>query len=394
MNLPSGREMADIAAARGAVDMSQGVVHTIPPLVFVNEMRQIIGERQPHVYSSPAGLMPYREALRNLMRPEKPDLTTEMIIGTNGVTGGLAAALSSHCQAGERVLLPEPFYPAHDWVIRTLKLVPEYLPYYPEHKPSLATIAKILPRVSAVLLTNPANPTGMVWSKEELLGWHDICRRKKILLLVDEVYRDFIWEGRYASLLHLLDSLEGVVILRSFSKNLALSGWRVGFAISTEQRCQIMSRAHDAIFVGAPAAPQLVMAKLLRERRPELEMFVHRLVNLYANNRPEVARYFTAAGMEPYAGQGAYYMLVKHRRISDRAATEELLNLGIAVAPGASFFRPGAGNTGYLRVHFALSEENMGKVKSIITRAYNPNKTVHSPIPAANRGVLRPPIKV
>ena len=127
-----------------------------------------------------------------------------------------------------------------------------------------------------------------------------------------------------------------------------------------------MTHIHDALYVGAPAAGQLVMARLLREYRVEIDDFIADLVALYRQNRETVVAALKGFGMEPVLREGAYYMMVRHNRSSDRAAMEELLERGIATAPGVPFYRPGTTDTGYLRVHFALSEEDCRQVQDIL----------------------------
>ncbi|MCH8748647.1 pyridoxal phosphate-dependent aminotransferase [Patescibacteria group bacterium] len=363
----SGREMADQAVAAGAIDMAQGVVHTSPPALFLEVLTSIFNERRTHIYSSPAGVMAYREALLSGLTRERSGLELESVIGTNGVTGGLISALGSVCGPGDGVTLLEPFYPAHAWAIEALQAAPVYVPYADGFSINWDELGAALKISKAFVLANPANPTGTLLSSEDLSRIYLLCQKYGALLIVDEVYKDFVWEGQFSSLLAEAGDLANLVILRSFSKNLALAGWRVGYAVSSPKRCQAMiHNIHEAFYVGATAPPQHVMAILLRDHAEEIKVFIADLVSLYQKNRTAIMAAFTGAGMEPRPNAGAYYMMVQHNRDSDLAATKELLDLGIAVAPGQPFYRPGTSDTGYLRVHFALSSEDTNKVVSIL----------------------------
>lgn len=362
----SGREMADMAIEKGAIDMAQGVAHTPPPQIFLEILTKNFAKRRWHIYASPAGYKGYRQALLKILHDERPELSLESVMATNGVTGGLISALRSHCQPQDHVVLLEPFYPAHDWAIQSLHLVTEYVPYAPDFTIDFAAIETALSKASAFVLANPANPTGTVLNQADLKRLHTLCQKHDVLLIIDEVYKDFIWEGKYSSLLSIVDNLENLVILRSFSKNLALAGWRTGFAITTPERISAMTHVHDVLYIGAPSAPQFILADILTNHRSEMDAFVKNTVELYRDNREKVITAFTNYDMKPKPKEGAYYMMVKHNRDADEAAMKELLNEGIAVAPGVPFYRPGTKDTGYIRIHFALSPADMKEVVTII----------------------------
>jgi len=362
---PSGREMADLAIAAGAIDMAQGVVHLSPPESFQGALDRLFREPRLHKYASPAGYLPYRQALFSVLQKQRNDLLLENILATNGVTGGLVTALRIACRAGDTVVLLEPFYPAHDWAIKALDLKTAYVSYANDFELDLVAVEKALSGASAFILANPANPTGTVLGQEQIDQIIELCQKYDVLLIVDEVYRDFIWVGEHGSPLPTA-ALEHVVVLRSFSKNLALAGWRAGYAVTSEVRAAQMKQAHEAFYVGAPAPAQFVLAALLLDPNAGLREFVNSLVELYRENREVIMKGFTDYGMEPMPKQGAYYMMVRHKRKSDMAAMQELLEKGIAVAPGVPFYRPGTKDSGYIRLHFAVSKETAQKVVSLL----------------------------
>jgi len=364
---PSGREMADIAVEAGAIDMAQGVEHTTPPQIFLEILSKYYDQRRLHIYASPAGYKGYREALLIEAQRERSNLQLESLMATNGTSGGLVAALRSHCKPLDVVLLLEPFYPAHDWAIKSLHTVTRYVPYGEDFTINLDAVRDSLPGVAVFVLSNPANPTGLVLSRDELLEIHSLCKQHDVLLIVDEVYKDFVWEGEFASLLSLVDDLDNLVVLRSFSKNLALAGWRAGYAITSPERRAAMTHIHDALYVGAPTAPQFVLADMLQNHKQEMDEFLEAIVALYRENRLAIIKAFQAYNMDPHPKQGAFYMMVKHNRSSDMVAMEELLDKGIATAPGGPFYKPGRQDTGYLRIHFALSPQDRSKVVSLLT---------------------------
>lgn len=362
--IPTGRSMADAAVQRGAIDLAQGVMHAAPPPILLSLLSELANERRSHIYTSPYGVPEYRAAVAELLRGEGARGISEAhVLGTNGVTGGLMAALISELQPGDGVLLHEPFYPAHDWAIRAARCKPLYIQSTSTLAPDWEHLQEQLPRARAILIGSPENPTGYVWSADDLRRLLEFRGAKRLLVIIDEIYKDYVWDGTPARPLHGAPALDRVVVLRGFSKTLAISGWRAGFAVTTPERIERMAGAHDALYVGSPSLPQWVLARALRDHRRELEAFVTEAKETYRENRMKFAEIFRSSGMEPHLPQGAFYMLMKHRRADDMAAMQELLDVGVAVAPGVPFFADQTTPSGYIRIHFAVSREMVAEVR-------------------------------
>lgn len=357
--------MADEAVRRGAIDLAQGALHAEPPRVLLDLLAEVSRQPRVHVYSSPQGVPEYLEAVTQLMNAEGVALTTANILGSSGNTGGLLAALIAHCRAGDRVLLPEPFYPAHLWAVRAARCEPAFLNCTENFSLDEKAFRDQLRNVRAAILCNPANPSGFLWPRALIESAIESAHRADVLLIVDETYKDYVWEGEFVSPLTLTTDWERLVILRGFSKTLAIAGWRVGYTISSPEFIQLMTnQIHDALYVGAPSVPQYVLAHALRDYGEELEKFLQENITLYRENRTQLAEIFRSIGMEPVLPRGAFYMLVEHNRSDDLAATKELLARGVAVAPGVPFFADQTKPTGYIRVHFAVSRETIAQVRA------------------------------
>lgn len=362
--VPTGRSMADEAVRHGAIDLAQGVLHSEPPGILLDILTEVLRHPRAHVYAPPQGIPEYLEAVSELLAAEGLNVTAENLLGSSGNTGGLMAALIEHCRPGDGVLLPEPFYPAHLWAIRAARCEPVFLPCDAHFQPDTAALAALLPTVRAAIICNPANPSGFVWSRELLGVLVARAQEREIPLIVDETYKDYVWEGEFITPLTLTSEWSHLVVLRSFSKTLAIAGWRAGYTIASPERIQRMThQIHDALYVGAPTLPQLVLARALREHRGELEAFIARNVTLYAESRVRIAEAFREIGMEPALPAGAFYMLVKHNQPSDIEATKKLLAAGVAVAPGQAFFRDPSMPSGTIRIHFAVAPETVAKVR-------------------------------
>ncbi len=365
--VPTGRSMADEAVRRGAIDLAQGVMHAAPPPVLLSLLSETALQQRAHVYTSPFGLLEYREAIASLLQEETSEhMTKDHVLGTQGVTGGLVSALIAELRPSDGVLLCEPFYPAHDWAIRAARCTPIHVRSRGRFEPDWDSLRRAAPQARALLIANPANPTGYVWSTEDIQTLIRLAEEQKLLLLIDEIYKEYIWEGTPPRVLNLAPSLERVVLLRGFSKTFAISGWRVGYAVSTPERIAAMAAVHDALYVGSPSLPQWVMARALRDHRDTLEAFLAEIRTLYRQQRDAVAELFRAIGMTPHPPSGAFYMLVEHHRADDMAAMRELLDVGVAVAPGIPFFAPRTTSTGYIRIHFAIGTDTLARVRERI----------------------------
>lgn len=362
--VPTGRSMADEAVRHGAIDLAQGVLHAEPPRILLDLLTEVAREPRVHAYASPQGVPAYLDALVDFLASEGIAVTRDHLLGSSGNTGGLMAALIEHCRPGDGVLLPEPFYPAHLWAIRAARCEPVFLRHTEHFAPDEEDLQKQLPKVRAAIICNPSNPSGFVWSRELLEALITNAQEREILLIVDETYKDYIWEGEFASPMKLTSDWRSLVVLRGFSKTLAIAGWRVGYTVSAPERIQRMThQIHDALYVGAPSLPQHVLARALREHRDELQTFVQRNVSLYRESRRKLADVFRGIEMEPVLPDGAFYMLIKHNQPSDVETTRKLLAAGVAVAPGQAFFRDPSMPSGTIRVHFAVSPETVKKVR-------------------------------
>lgn len=356
--------MADEAVRRGAIDLAQGVLHCDPPPALLDLLAAIAHEPRVHAYASPQGVPTYLDALVALLTSEDIRMTSANLLGCSGNTGGLMAALIEHCRPGDRVLLPEPFYSAHLWAVRAARCEPVFVRHTADFSPDEEELNMLLPTVRAALVCNPSNPSGVVWSRERLEKLLAAATERDTLLIVDETYKDYIWEREFVSPLTFTEDWKNLVALRGFSKTYAIAGWRVGYAVGAPERiARMTNQIHDALYVGAPSLPQHVLARALREHGQELRVFVQRNVGLYRQARQEVADVFRSIGMEPVLPQGAFYMLVRHSGESDVAVMKNLLGKGVAVAPGQAFFRDPAISSGAIRVHFAVPPETVVEVR-------------------------------
>lgn len=362
------RELAERAKKSGAHDLAQGVINAAPPSSLIQVVKNLPFERFS-TYNNRRGVPEYRNAIAAYLQNRGWQAYFENILATSGVTGGITAALLTECRPGDTVLLPEPFFIGHKLLLEVLGFKIEFYPLPIDTSPDWADIEKRFAHVKAAILTIPANPTGQFADPAMLQNLTEAAASSHCLLLIDEMYREFIWgepspdDDTYNSM-----NFGNTVVLRSFSKTFAIPGWRTGFAMTNSERIERMAPTHDALYLGGSTIAQHALAEALTSHLPDLNQYVSDLRASLLRNKEKLEAAFRDYGMEPLPVPATYYMLIKHNRSSDIAAMEELIEKKIVVTPLNILYSDTFQDTGYIRIHFAVSEETADRVSEILTQ--------------------------
>lgn len=367
-NPPFGiRELAERAREQGAYDLAQGVIDLPPPPVVIEAVRQLPLEKYSR-YNNKRGVVEYREAIKNYLESREWVVPIPQILATNGVTGALVSALLSDCKPRDTVLLPEPFFIGHKLLLQTLGFKIQFSPDFWKKITDEKWIEETMQNVKALILTTPANPTGSVALPELLARLSKQAAQAKCLLLIDEMYREFIWQSppkndaEYTGI-----DFSSTVLTRSFSKTLAIPGWRIGFAVTSPERMEKMAVHHDALYLGGSTIAQYALAKVLTQDQAALNKYVDNLRKTMQDNQKLLSAAFSTYGMNPLPVPATYYMIICHNRESDMAAMEELMAKKIVVTPLQILTSTPDKSTGYIRIHFAVSKETAQAVSDILT---------------------------
>ena len=276
----------------------------------------------------------------------------EEIILTIGATEGLFIALSTVLNPGDEVIIPTPAFSLYESITQLCRGVPVALPTEDHHfqiAPEALRVA-ITPRTKAIVLTSPNNPTGCIYTRETLDAVHEILRDKPIFVLCDDVYRTLIYTDDYHSFAEYTDMRDRIIVIQSFSKPYAMTGWRLGYCLADAPIRDRMQIFHQYSVVSAPAFVQPACAAALKfDTAPMVELFRKR--------RDYVYRRLTAMGLEVQEPEGAFYMFIKIRKygMDSLAFCEKLLKEGlVGVIPGVYF-----GTEGYMRLSYCYSDEDL-----------------------------------
>jgi aminotransferase len=284
---------------------------------------------------------------------------------TCGATEAMIATLLAVVDPGDEVVIFEPFYENYGPDTRLSGAVPRYVPLQLDD-PAFAFDPEALrqafgPKTRAVVINTPHNPTGKVFTADELAFIADLCRRHDALAITDEVYEHLIYDGRtHVSMASLPGMDERTVTINSVSKTYSVTGWRVGWAIIKDAAITTAIRkAHDFLTVGAAAPLQEAGAVALRFP-PE---YYERLASMYRAKRDRLLGILRGAGFQCFVPYGAYYIMTDITNFgvdSDVAFCRMLVqDVGIATVPGSSFYSEPASGRRYVRFAYPKKDETL-----------------------------------
>ncbi|MBO5112963.1 MAG: aminotransferase class I/II-fold pyridoxal phosphate-dependent enzyme [Lachnospiraceae bacterium] len=356
------RRMTRISLQHGAINLSQGFPDFDPPKEITDRLSEVAKEG-PHQYALTWGAQNFREALaakQEHFSGMKINPDTEIVV-TCGSTEAMMAAMMSVCNPGEKVVIFSPFYENYGADTILSGAEPIYVPLKP---PAFHFDADELEAamkqegVKALILCNPSNPCGKVFTRQELMVIADLAKKYDIYVITDEVYEHILYEpNKHTYMASLPGMRERTIMCNSLSKTYSITGWRLGYVIASPEIIDRVKKVHDFLTVGA-AAPLMeacvVGLKFGDEYYRELKAHYTHMKNLFVGGLRDIGLQFT----EP---QGAYYVLVDISEFgyeNDYLFCEDLARkVGVGAVPGSSFFRENVNHL--IRVHFAKQDETL-----------------------------------
>ena len=355
------RRMTRIANQYGAVNLSQGFPDFDPPKEITDRLAEIASVG-PHQYALTWGAQNFREALARKQEHfsgMKVNPDTEIVV-TCGSTEAMMAFMMSVTNPGDKVAIFSPFYENYGADTILSGAEPIYIPLVP---PAFTFDAEVLEQAfkdgaKALVLCNPSNPCGKVFTYEEMQTIAEIIIKYDAYVITDEVYEHIIYEPhKHVYMATLPGMRERTIICNSLSKTYSITGWRLGYVMAAPEIIDRVKKVHDFLTVGA-AAPLMEAAVVGLEFEEnyykELQAHYTHMKELFVGGLKELG--FTIT--EP---QGAYYVLldVSEFGVKDDVAFCEWMaeHVGVAAVPGSSFFREDVHHL--IRFHFAKKDETL-----------------------------------
>lgn len=351
--------MLAAASGRHCVSLGQGVPSFAnPPHVVDALCARLRAEPGTGKYSLQPGDPALRRACAGLLAREKgldsnPD--TEIAI-TVGAMEALLMAMLTLVDKGDEVVVPAPCYPSHVEQVLLAEGKPVFAPLKPDWSLDRDALAQAFsPRTRALILCNPSNPTGGVYSDDDVRYAAELCVKHDVTLITDETYDALVY-GRLKPLspATLPDMRDRVVAVYSFSKRFTLTGWRVGFCFAAAPLLDQMLKVHDCTAICAPTPAQAAALAALEGPQDYFENVVAALSrrrDLACSRLDALAPHFTYVRPE-----GAFYIMAKYRFTdapSQQVAERLIREAGVITIPGGAF---GPGGEGHLRLSFGGDE--------------------------------------
>lgn len=355
------RRMTRIANQYDAINLSQGFPDFNPPKEILNRLEQVAHEDY-NQYAITWGAQNFRDALaKKQSKYMNLDLdSNKNIVITCGSTEAMMAAMMSVCDPNDKVIVFSPFYENYGADTILCGADPIYVPLHPPvfnfNKEELENAFKQNPK--ALILCNPSNPCGKVFSKEELEYIASLAIKYDTYVITDEVYEHIVYAPyKHTYFASLPGMFERTISCSSLSKTYSITGWRLGYCIAPENIIEQIKKVHDFLTVGAAAPLQeaaVVGLKFKDDYYDELQKLYTHKKDLFINGLKELNIPHT----EP---QGAYYVMVDISEFgydSDLDFCVDLIkNVGVAAVPGSSFFKEEENR--YIRFHFAKKDETL-----------------------------------
>ncbi len=284
---------------------------------------------------------------------EKPS-----VLITSGVSGGILLSLMTLINPGDEVILPDPYFVIYKHVINLLGGKCVFVDSYPDFRLPAAAIADaVTDRTKLIIVNSPNNPTGAVYSEDELKAVAEIAAKKDIPVLTDEIYEEFTYEGQYPSIAEFYDKS---IILKGFGKSYAMTGWRMGCAVVAEPLKSVlneMTKIQQYTFVCAPTPFQ-------RAAIAAMDCDITQLVDSYRAKRNLLCDEL-AGKFEVTRPGGAFYAFVKAPgRTTATEFAKKAIENNVLVIPGSVFSEKGT----HFRISYATSDERIRQGVDILRR--------------------------
>ena len=359
------RKMTRVSLSTGAINLAQGFPDFDPPVEITNRLAEIanIG---PHQYPITMGAPNFRAALAEKagrFMGRKLDTETEMVV-TIGSTEAMVDTIFALTNPGDKIIMFSPYFENYYAQAVMAQCEPVFVPLVP---PTFNFDPAVLENAfkggaKAILICNPSNPSGKVFTRKELEFIADLCKKYDVYAIMDEVYEHIIYEGHTHTYMNSIDGMwERTVSCSSLSKTYSITGWRLGYAIAPKHLMDRIKQYHDFNAVGCPAP--LMEAAVVGLKMPD-QYYVD-----FANHYAHMKKLFTEGlrdiGIPFTDPEGAYFVLadigpfMKKGQTDQEFCIELAEKVGVACVPGTSFFKEDVNSI--VRVHFAKKDDTLNE---------------------------------
>ena len=357
------REMTRQNALYGGINLAQGYPDFDPPEVIKEAAIQAIRDGH-NQYAITWGTPLLRQAIAEKVgwyNGIKAD-ADENITVTCGATEAMMAVMMAVVNPGDEVIIFEPYYENYGPDTIVSGAIPVYVPLRaPDFSFDPDELkAAFSPKTKAIVINTPQNPTGKVFSREELQFIGELCHQYNALAITDEIYEHILYDGHeHVSIASLPGMAERSITISGLSKTYSVTGWRVGYVIAPPEISEAVRRVHDFLTVGAPAPLQMASVTALRIDYS----YYTELAAMYEKKRDLLLPILQDIGFKVFRPQGAYYIwtdISEMTKLSGWEFSQYLVQeIGVATVPGSGFYSHRDLGANHIRFTFSKKPETL-----------------------------------
>jgi aspartate aminotransferase len=357
---PSGvREIFELVGG-DAINLGLGEPDYDPPKIAKDALKEAI-DRGMNKYGPTLGLPKLRESISKYLHKYNRSIGPDNVAVTAGGTEALMAISQSLYNPGDEVLIPEPgfvLYHPHT-VLAGATPIPYGLREEEGFQPDIDEIQGLITdKTKAIVVNSPSNPTGGVLSREVFNALVDIASDEELWIISDEVYDNYVYEGRHYS---FTEHIDHSIVVNSFSKSLATTGWRIGYMVGSEEAIKQLSKMHYYII----ACPPTPIQHAILTAMPHMRSFLKEVVPVFDRRRQKMMSLLNdVPGFECTMPQGAIFAFASYRvDMPSMDLAKTIATQGVICSPGVAF---GPRGEGHLRFSYAASEEDIEKGLGVV----------------------------
>lgn len=348
------RKIAAMAMGlKGSINLSIGQPHFAVPESIREAAKKAIDEGM-NSYTQSQGIQPLIDAFQEQLGGH---YTKDEILTTLAVSGGLALSFMALLNPGDEVLISDPYYVMHKQLALLLEVKPVYYENYDcDFQLPLEKIDSLITKkTKAIVICNPSNPTGTVYSPEQLKALTEILDKHGVIAISDEIYDLFCYDAPFVSIAEFYR--HKTIVLKGFSKSHAMTGWRLGYAAGPKEIIQTMVTFQQFIYV---CAPSMVQVAGLEALKVDMTPFVED----YKNKRDKIYNGLIEAGYKVNKPAGAFYILPKAPSGSGMEFVKKCIAEKLMVVPGSTFSEKDT----HFRISYAAPDETIERGLEVLRR--------------------------
>lgn len=352
------REMSHHCVRGVDINLGQGLCDIAVQQIIKDSANFAINNNN-NLYSSNYGLTSLREAIKNKLTTfNKIPLTDSDVIVTNGATGAFNCAVLSLFNPGDEVILFEPFYGYHKNILEFNQITVKAVPFDLNNNFAIdwTLLGQVINKnTRGIIICNPCNPCGKVFSKDELLQLGKLAKENNMWVITDEIYEYITYDdSQHVSFAALEDFANFTITITGFSKTYNVTGWRLGYMCAPKYLIDNLANIQDLLYICSPTPLQHAMVSAMNLK----DDYYTQMQQHYQQGRDLVVSTLLKLGFKVPVPQGAYYIFADFSEICPDSATEFafdiLKNSHVATIPGGDFYLNPAHGKSKLRICYAL----------------------------------------